>query len=389
MLHPRLRTVRLPCELLNKRGSIVELRIGPPITVAELAKRGSAGNATDYLRARTYMLGYRKCATRPPRTAHRFGSSNGLHRVPVALEVPGVAEEICELEKKNRKILENRSYAVFAERGIAMPIVLREIGRLRELTFRAVNEGTGKALDLDSFDHYYTHFVLWHKEKGCVTGGYRLAWTQDVLPERGIDGLYTSTLFRFAPAFFKTIGPAVELGRSFIRAEFQKDYAPLLLLWQAIACCVISRPDAPVLFGPVSISAGYSDAAIELIVQYLRQRQMRTDLTGLVKPRCPFRARLTRAADLRLVAGCMHEIEDLSVPLAEIDASADVPVLLRQYVRLGGRVAAFNVDRNFSNVLDGLLVVDLRETSPKLLAKYMGAESAEAFLRKWGTAATA
>ncbi|MBV9084100.1 MAG: hypothetical protein JOZ62_15600 [Acidobacteriaceae bacterium] len=206
--------------------------------------------------------------------------------------------------------------------------------------------------------------------------------TRDVLPVFGVSGLCTSTLFRFTPGFFRTLGPAVELGRSFVPAEFQKDYAPLMLLWQGIGHCIASRPEAPVLFGPVSISAAYSRAAIELIVQYLRQHRLRSDLARLVTPRRPFRPRSTCAAELRHLAPCLNEIDELSVPLADMDECSQIPVLLRHYLRLGGRVAAFNVDRNFSNALDGLLLVDLRETSPKLLAKYIGVGSAAALVRR-------
>jgi putative hemolysin len=378
LLHPRMRTVRLPTELFNKRGSTIEVRIGTPVAASELAKQGSVENATAYLRARSYMLAHRQ----PAGKARGKASTSEGHATPVALEGLAVADEIGELEKRGAKILERGSYAVFGGLGAAMPVVLREIGRLRELTFRGVGEGTGKALDLDSFDAYYTHLVLWHKQKRCIAGGYRLAWTEDIVPSRGLAGLYTSTLFRFAPGFFETIGPAVELGRTFVCSEFQKDYAPLMLLWQAIGRSIAARPQSPVLFGAVSISANYSAAAVELIVEYLRRRRLRPDLARLVTPRRPFRSRLTRAADIRLAAACMSEIEDLAIPLADIDNSCDVPILLRQYVRLGGRIAAFSLDRNFSNVLDGLLVVDLRETTPKLLARYMGAESAAAFLRE-------
>ena len=233
--------------------------------------------------------------------------------MPVADEVHGVSAEISRLEAQGRKLLEDETYAVYAERGDRMPVLLREIGRIRELTFRAAAEGTGKGLDLDHFDGYYTQLVLWHKQSSRIAGGYRLAWTRDVLSADGIQGLYTSTLFRFAPTFFDVLGPAVELGRTFIREEFQKEYAPLMLLWQAIGRCVAARPEAPVLFGPVSISANYSDASLELIVHYLRQRRSRDDLARFVKPRQPFRSRLAYAADLRLFANCLNEIEDLSV----------------------------------------------------------------------------
>jgi len=381
-VHPRIRTARLPRELFHKRGANVEVRIGIPVPTDELVERGSAENALAYLRARTYMLAHRRS---PCRRSINIG--NGLEEarsqtVPVAVEIPGISDEISELDKRGCKVLESSSYTVFAERGENMRTVLHELGRLRELTFRRAGEGSRKAVDLDRFDPYYTQVVLWNKQERSIVGGYRLAWTEDLLPTRGMDSLYTATLFRFAPEFFKIIGPAVELGRSFVRPEFQKDYAPLMLLWQAIARLIASRPLAPVLFGPVSISASYSEAAAALITEYLRRRKLRSDLVRFVRPRHPFRSQLARAEDIRHIAACLRDIEDLTAPLAEIDDSTDVPVLLRHYVRLGGRIAAFNLDRKFSNVIDGLLIVDLRETAPKLLAKYMGAESAAAFLRQ-------
>jgi hypothetical protein len=305
------------------------------------------------------------------RTQTWDGSSR---QIVVPFQAVGLGAEIERL-KREGCVAENESYAVFRARGSAIPALMREIGRAREVAFRATGEGTGKDLDLDSFDASYTQLILWHKESRCVAGSYRLAWTQDVLPASGIQGLYTSTLFRFAPEFFRALGPAVELGRSFISPEFQKDYAPLLLLWQAIGRSVAARPDAPVLFGPVSISADYSDAARQLIVEFLRERRFRADLAHWVAPRRPFRSRLTRAAELRAVAACLGEVEDLSARINDIDEHSGVPVLLRHYLRLGGRVAAFHVDRNFSDTLDGLLIVDLREAPPKLLAKYVGSHN--------------
>jgi putative hemolysin len=365
LLHPGLRTARLAGELLNKRGSQVEVRIGTAIPAAELAKQGSLDRATQYLRARTYVLSHHKASCVPVRR-------EAPARTVTPFQTVELRAEIGRLEKEGRVAIENESYAVFRERGSAIPALMREIGRARERTFRAAGEGTGKDLDLDVFDAHYTHLILWHKESGRVAGSYRLVWTQDILPESGVRGLYTSTLFRFAPAFFQALGPAVELGRSFISPEFQKDYAPLLLLWQAIGRSVAARPEAPVLFGPVSISADYSEASRQLIVEFLRKRRFRADLAHWVSPRRPFRSRLMRATELRAVAACLSEVEDLSARLSDIDEHSGVPVLLRQYLRLGGRVAAFHVDRNFSDTLDGLLIVDLREAPEKLLAKYVG-----------------
>lgn len=199
-----------------------------------------------------------------------------------------------------------------------------------------------------------------------------------MIRERGIAGLYTSTLFRYDPEFFSRIGAVVELGRSFIAPDHQKNYAPLLLLWQAIARCVARRPEAPILSGAVSISATYSEASREMMVDFLSQHCFRADVAGLLTPRRAFRSRLTRKYELDLITRCLKDVEAL--PIADIESHSGVPVLLRQYLRLGGRVAGFNVDAGFSHVLDGLLIVDLRETSRKLLAKYMGPE-VESFLQ--------
>ena len=382
MLHSGLRTARLPGELLNKRGHKVEVRIGTPIAASELSNDDK--RATAYVRARTYMLGHRSTAGQQP---HRFllRPSPFRRSLPLRIAEPavlqasrGMDEEIAQLENKGRGVLQNDTYIVYEERGDQIPFLLRELGRLRELTFRQVGEGTGNVRDIDRWDPHYTHLILWHKKHASIAGSYRLAWTKDVLPKAGVKGLYTSTLFRYSPHFFARLGPAVELGRSFVCPEYQKDYAPLLLLWQAIARCVARRPESHILFGAVSISASYSEASRELMVRFLRERCFRYDLASLVTPQKPYRSRLIREEEARAITESFGKIDDL--PLGDLDNVDGVPILLRQYLRLGGKVVAFNVDPKFSNALDGLLILDLCGTAPKLLAKYMGAERSAAFL---------
>ena len=376
LFHPRLRTMRLPSELLNKSGRTVGVRIGSPIPAKELSEYGSEESATAYLRARTYVLGHREPTSAP---VARFKPQPES----IATQPAGIDGEIAALRSNGSCLLETASYAVLAGQGERIPAVLEEIGRLREITFRAVGEGTGRSRDLDEFDPYYTHLILWNKEDARIAGSYRFAWTQDVLPRRGAGGLYTSTLFRYSPAFFSRMGSAVELGRSFVCLEYQKDHAPLLLLWQGIARAIAARPHAPVLFGAVSISAAYSTASREMIVEYLRTRRLRRDLAALVQPRHPFRSRLTRESEIQLLARTFEDLEDLNGPIRDIDSRSGIPVLLRQYVKLGGRVAAFNVDRKFSNVVDALLLVDLRETPARTLGRYMGQQTAAEFLSRF------
>ena len=392
LIHPRLRTARLPGELLNKRNCTVEVRVGSLIKASELRAFASTGKATDYVRARTYMLGYRNQALRsstPPMLKHLPLFS---HRKVVKLPAPmrpspqqqlvprsDLKRELAALASAGQVIVQNSDYAVYLEHGDKVPALLQEIGRLREITFRAAGEGTGKVSDLDGFDPYYQHLILWHKASCTVAGSYRLAWTADILPKFGISGLYTSTLFRFQPAFFSRMGSALELGRSFVALEFQKEYAPLLMLWQGIARAAAQRPEAPVLFGAVSISEEYSEASRELIVQFVSKHGYRHDLAPMAVPRNPFRSRLTNGFEFSTIGQCLPDLEALSGPIADIGNQTGVPVLLRQYFKLGGKVAGFNLDRRFSNTLDGLLVVDLHDTSPRMLDRYMGPELGREF----------
>lgn len=256
---------------------------------------------------------------------------------------------------------------------------MREVGRLREATFRKTGEGTGKSLDLDHFDDYYWHLVLWHKSECKVLGAYRAGNTAEILAKHGISGLYTSTLFRYDERIFRKLGPALELGRSFVRPEYQRQYAPLLLLWKGIARLIAMRPEIPVLFGAVSISNDYNKTSREIIYRFFEAR-MQDELAGLVEPRSPFRPPLLRRWDYRSMCQALRDLDELAQPITDVEADGKgLPILLRQYAKVGGKLVGFNVDRKFSNVLDGLMVVDLRQTDPAVLERYMGREAATRF----------
>jgi hypothetical protein len=266
--------------------------------------------------------------------------------------------------------------------------MLREIGRLREVTFRGAGEGTGKQRDLDRFDCYYWHVLLWHKTRRELVGAYRAGNTAEILAERGVNGLYTSTLFRYDVRLFEKLGPALELGRSFVRPEYQRQYAPLLLLWKGIARLLTMHTDIPVLFGAVSISNDYSTASREMIYRFFQariQEDKRAGIIerGMIEPRRAFRPAGLRPWDCRAMCAALHDLEELSQPITDVETDGKgLPVLLRQYAKIGGRLLAFNVDRKFSNVLDGLVVVDLRKTEPGVLERYMGREGAMMFRRR-------
>jgi putative hemolysin len=263
--------------------------------------------------------------------------------------------------------------------------VIREVGRLRELTFRRAGEGTGKGIDLDRFDRYYTHLVLWNKLQREVVGSYRLGLTTEILPHFGIRGLYTNTLFRYQSKFFKSIGPAIELGRSFVRPEYQKQYAPLLALWKGLARYVGLHPRFAVLFGAVSISARYNRFSRELIFRFFQGRSEQHGLTSLIAPRRPFHPRPVLPAIGNGFCRSIRNLDHLADPIADIESDGKgIPILIKHYSKLGGRMLSFNLDREFSNVLDGLVLVDLRRSDPALLGRYMGGGELTSFRKYHG-----
>jgi putative hemolysin len=376
MMHPGLRTVQLPRQLLALRGRTVGLRIGPPVASDDLLALGGDPAITSYLRARTYVLSGR----RETGTAEKARAA--MQPSPVAEEAPpeSVLRE-ARLLLGEGPLARVGNFSVLLAEGSRYPHLLREIGRLREITFRAAGEGTGKSIDLDPFDSYYDHIVLWDQEREVIAGAYRVASAATVISRRGISGLYTNTLFRFSPEFFNQTGPALELGRSFIRFEFQRHPAALLGLWKGIGAYVCQRPPLRVLFGAVSISREYQPLSRQILASSLGAAAKRQALARHVTPRRPFRMRpLSGLGGSALVA---PDLDELSRIIADLEPDGKpVPVLLKQYLRLGGQVLGFNLDPGFSDTLDALVVVDLANTPPAMLERYLGKSEAAAFLAR-------
>ena len=380
MIHPKLRNAFLLQEFLKQEGRTVEARVGSPVPADVVQAMDSDRDAMEYLRWRTYLLARRRKAETPWPAALRSKLASKIQE-PVAAPVP---EQLLTAELQrlpaDRCLAENADFSVYLATAQEIPQSLLEIGRLREVTFRRAGEGTGKSRDLDSFDEYYWHVLLWNNSKRELVGAYRAGNTTEILAERGIPGLYTRTLFRYDERLFQKLGPALELGRSFVRPEYQRQYAPLLLLWKGIARLIATHPETPVLFGAVSISNDYNQASREMIYRFFQSRRQDDSLAGLIEPRRPFRVGLLHRWDCRVMCHALRDLDELSESITDVEADGKgLPILLRQYAKIGGKLLGFNVDRKFSNVLDGLIVVDLRRTDVAVLDRYMGRESAEAF----------
>ncbi|HTP06210.1 MAG TPA: GNAT family N-acyltransferase [Nitrospirota bacterium] len=383
MVHPLLRTAMLPNELLNKGRKNIRVRIGDLIPFDKLKSLKQDTLIMEYLRFRTYVLEHRQTFQAVPsvtmfpvRKMRKAGQSLMNPQNPDVL-----AEEIRSLPP-SQTLVESSDSIVIQAMGDQVPRVLLEIGRLREITFRAVGEGTGKPVDLDRFDHTYTHLFIWNKMKKEVVGAYRLGRTDELTRQHGIRGIYTSTLFRYKKEFLEHLGPALELGRSFIRPEYQKSYGPLLLLWKGIGRFIVENPYYKTLFGPVSITNEYQAMSKHLMVGFLKRTRYRPDMAEFVRARRPLRSKPSKIWDIDAAVRSMgDDVDAISEMISSIETDRKgIPILLKQYIKLGGQIAGFNVDPSFGNVLDGLIMVDLTRTEPKILERYLGKNGAQHFL---------
>jgi putative hemolysin len=333
--------------------------------------------ATEYIRSRTVLLESREEAT-------RFRWSLGSW--PAAAIAEPIDSAVMEKEiaavSRAGVLVRAQEFLVCVATASQIPETLREIGRLREIAFRHAGEGTGTSRDLDSFDKRYEHLILWNEEKCEVVGAYRIARTDRAMEQDGVCGLHTNSLFRLDPEFCAAVRPALELGRSFVRVEYQKSYLPLLLLWKALGQFVVRNPQYRVLFGPVSISEKYCSASRALMVSFLRARYRDEAVSRCVHPRNEFRCRNLTGWNPDDFSSLIENLDELSQVVADLELDhKGIPVLLRHYLHLGGRILGFNVDRKFSSVVDGLVMVDLAKAGRRQLERYMGKADAEQFVR--------
>ena len=343
MVHPLLRTAMLPKEFFNKERKEIQMRVGVMIPHDRLTVFVQDDEMIDYLRLRTYILAHRsdEADGSSITTLIRKAKHDSFGAIMPPQNPDIMADEIRRLPP-SQMLAESHEHVVIQATTDQIPHILLEIGRLREITFRAVGEGTGKAVDLDRFDHSYTHLFIWNREKKEVVAAYRLGMTDELIKQKGVGGLYTSTLFHYLPGFFERLGPSLEMGRSFVRLEYQKSYAPLLLLWKGIGRFVVENPRYKTLFGPVSITDDYQALSKQLMVSFLKKARYRQDMAGFVMARKPLRPKQLKGWDIDAAVRLLkNDVDNISELISSLETDRKrVPVLLKHYLKLGGGVEA-------------------------------------------------
>ena len=357
LIHPMLRTVKLPSELLNKKNRIIRMRIGSPISPEIQNSFTDIMQYGKFLRAKTYLLG----SSLEVKKFFLKTQKAGKHVEPVA---PNVDVEVLKKEVENITedylLFTMKNYSVFCAPTLKIPNVLNEIGRLREVTFRAVGEGTNRSIDLDEFDLYYYHLFIWDNEVSRIVGAYRVGKGKDIIDRYGIKGFYINTLFKIRKDMLPVLYESIELGRSFVIEEYQRKPLPLFMLWKGILYFLIKNPEYRYLIGPVTISGKYTTVSKELIMKFIIRNHWDAELAQCVTPRCKYRVETNDPDVDVMVDASGADIAMLDKMIGDIEPSSDkLPILLKKYISLNGRIIGFNIDPKFNMCVDGLLILDL------------------------------
>ena len=369
LVHPRLRTLLLPRQLANKQGFTLPLKIGRPIPSQELRLLQNPVAVTQYLRVATDAL-QRSGELSKPAEPETFSelcheqSSEELRRTVAKMN--------------DFRVVEHDEFDVYFAPYDRLGPVMEQIAIAREKTFRAVGEGTGFSQDSDEFDPHYRHLFLWDKTECRIAGAYRVGLVDEVVASHGVEGLYSRSLYKYDEAFIRQLGSAIEMGRSFIHPDYQRRPISLNLLWRGIGQVLIKKPRYHTLFGSVSISREYSDLARSLIADTMLTNFRAKEFSQLVEPINPLKVMNRVWTDDMLAE--LANLKMLSKLIGRCDPGKAVPVLLRHYLSLNGKLVCFNIHSNFNNSLEGLIIVDTRNTEQKTLSKFLGAEGLKYFL---------
>ena len=356
------RTAKLPSEVFSQKNRIIKVRVGKPISVHEQNEYKSIEEYSEFLRRKTYMLAnpFEKESNFLPTPSLKLPKSpkkivTGANQEKMIAEVEVARNSDCRL-------LQSKNYEVFFTEASKIPNILHEIGRLREITFREVGEGTNESIDLDKHDKYYHHLFLWDNETNKIAGAYRMGLGSKIFPKYGINGFYLNDLFRFEPELYDMMHKSIEMGRAFIIKEYQQKPMPLFLLWKGIMHTTLRYPEHKFLLGGVSISNQFSDFSKSLMIEFMKSNYYDPYIAQYIHPKKEYKVKLKDAdkdfifneteADLNKFDKIIDELEPGSLRL---------PVLIKKYIKQNAKVVAFNVDPLFNNAVDGLMYIRIAD----------------------------
>jgi putative hemolysin len=372
------RTAKLPSEVLTQGSRVIKVRIGKVISVKDQEEYENIEDFHTFIRKKTYMLANAYQADRPLIKTPNLKLPKQPKEIIKAVASDKMIKEVEKLRLDDSRLLESKNYEVFFASSEQIPNILREIGRLREITFREVGEGTNNAIDLDDYDNFYHHMFLWDSASKIVVGAYRMGLGKNIYKDHGIDGFYINTLFRLEPELFNMMEQTIEMGRAFIIKEYQQKPMPLFLLWKGIVHVTLRYPEYKYLMGGVSISNKFSNFSKSLMIEFMKSHYYDPYLAQYIHPKKEYKVKLNDADKDFVFDESKADMVKFDKIIDEIEpGSLRMPVLLKKYVKQNARLVAFNVDPKFNNAVDGLMyirIADLPESTVKPVMEEFQAE---------------
>ena len=368
-IHPDLQTLMIPAEMVNKREKPIKIRIGRPVTPKILNEYETPKELGEFLRKKVYMM---KSYFEDRKSVAEFLKVKNLNISPkeevvvqnIIDETP-LAEILADREnlrkKEGKMLFSNGDYEVYFTKFDEIPAMMREIGRQRELTFRAVGEGTNLPFDLDEYDKHYHHLILWDNVAQKIAGAYRMALGSEVMKNYGIKGFYTNSLFDFdqeLQPFFKKV---IEMGRAYISIEYQQKPLPLFLLWRGIVHVCLRNPEHKFLMGGVSISNRFSDFSKSLMIEFMRSHYFDPVVAQYVHPKNDYKVYLSERDKSLFFEGLDDDLNKFDKLIDDFEPEMRLPVLIKKYIKQNAKVVAFNVDPNFNDAIDGLMYIRISD----------------------------
>jgi putative hemolysin len=360
-IHPYLRTMALPSEMLKKKNSTISAIIGKPIQYEDWSIIKDTGQLNRFIRAKVYSLGSDLEVSRSYfQWKDILRWKKNPQAIAEAINQSLLMQEVESIE--DSKLFDHLDFSCYVAKANQIPNLLKEIGRCRELTYREVGEGTMKAMDLDEYDLYYYHLILWNKKDKQLVGAYRLGLGREIIQYYGKRGLYAHSLFKLKKELIPTLTKSIEMGRSFVVPQYQRGRWPLFLLWKGIVLFIQHFDEVEYIMGSVSISDDYKSISKEIIINFLSEKFHQHPLKKWVIPRNPIKPKKGRINPKDLLIPVNSEIKKLDQLINEIEPlGKNVPVLIKKYLAQNAKILAFNRDPNFNNAIDAFMILRIDE----------------------------
>jgi putative hemolysin len=366
-VNAQLRTMALPSELFKKEGDEIKMRIGKSISADDIKLISDPELLGRFLRAKVYSLGS-ELQVKKKLFQNLREKFKDVKEIAAPIDPKILQEEIDANE--DSKLFDNSNFSCYAMKASSIPNLLLEIGRQREIAFRDVGEGSNNSRDIDEFDYYYYHLVLWDHTNQAIAGAYRVGRGAEIMEFYGKHGFYTHTLFKFKEEFNAYLKLSVELGRSFVSVGYQRQRLPLFLLWEGIIQLMSDFKETKYIIGPVSMSNDYQALSKELVIEFIQKNYGDESLAKMVKPRLKIKVSNNQVDKEALILPAGAEIRKFDKLLAEIEPMGKtMPILYKKYLAQNAKILAFNRDRKFNDAIDAFMILDIQNLPSEKSAK--------------------